>query len=181
MLAVRPLLALALLVAAVRPLHAPRAAAAGCANADARPAKTSRSALSRAVRCLVNAERRARGLPALGADGRLARAARRHGSDMVARRYFSHVTPEGADVHDRLRKAGYLKSGRSWAVGENLAWLGGSRATPRRIVRAWMGSPSHRRNILTGGFRGVGIGVVRNHPGGRGGATYVAEFGSRKP
>jgi uncharacterized protein YkwD len=43
-----------------------------------------------------------------------------------------------------------------------------------------MQSPGHRRNILTGRFRDVGIGVASGMAGEGEGATYVADFGRRR-
>ena len=44
---------------------------------------------------LLNATRAAHRLPPLRLDDDLARAARAHSADMVARRYFDHVSPSG--------------------------------------------------------------------------------------
>jgi uncharacterized protein YkwD len=43
-----------------------------------------------------------------------------------------------------------------------------------------MNSPPHRRNILTPGFRGIGLGIAVGSPRYRGqGATYTTDFGYR--
>jgi uncharacterized protein YkwD len=62
-----------------------------------------------AVICEVNVVRRAADRPALVAEPRLALAARRHARDMVRRGYFSHTTPAGRTMVDRLRAVGYLR------------------------------------------------------------------------
>ena len=62
-----------------------------------------------ATLCLINAERRARGLAPLTANARLARAAQGHAADMVARDYFSHFSPSGSSFTDRLRRVGYAR------------------------------------------------------------------------
>ena len=51
---------------------------------------------------------------------------------------------------------------------------------PRAIVRAWLGSPSHRRILLEPAFRVAGIGIAAGTPVAdvSGGATYTADFGS---
>lgn len=156
-------------------------AASPCPDADSLPGEASYAALGRATHCLANRERRERGLRALKGSKRLARAARRHARDMVRRSYFSHDSPSGAKFSSRLRRAGYVGAG-NWWVGENLAWGGGSRSTPRRIVEAWMDSPSHRANLLDRRFREIGVGVAAGVPVRRDygvGATYVHEFGFR--
>src|SRR4051812_25137546 len=55
-----------------------------------------------AVACLVNAERPSRGLRPLRRDSDLTQAASHHAADMVRRDFFSHVTPTGRSLHDRI-------------------------------------------------------------------------------
>ena len=155
--------------------------AQGCENVAARAGQVSEGALAASTVCLLNAERSERGLRGLRVNGRLSAAAQQHTSDMVRRRYFSHTSRSGNDMGDRIRSQGYLSGARSWMLGENLAWGSGERSTPRSIVRAWMDSPGHRRNILTARFREIGIGVVDQAPvrTGNRGATYTTTFGSR--
>lgn len=151
------------------------------AAASALPRKAAPWRLARAAVCLINRRRVARGLRRLRLSPRLSRAARRHTRDMVRRRYFGHVSRSGTDVVDRLRRSGYIRGDISWAVGENLAWGSGRRATPRLIVRAWMRSSGHRRNILSPRFRDIGIGVTPHAPvrTKRPAATYTTTFGAR--
>jgi uncharacterized protein YkwD len=138
--------------------------------------------LARAAVCLINARRARRGLPRLRINRRLSRAAKWHTHDMVRRHYFGHVSHRGRDVVDRLRGARYLGGRFSWAVGENLAWGSGSRGTPRRIVRALMSSPGHRRNMLDRRYREIGIGVIARSPVRTDlpAATYTTTFGVRR-
>ena len=179
-------LAAVLLVAAVSQLATLPAQASpgeGCQGADSRPDGASYGELGRATLCLVNRERRRRGLRALRSDRRLALAARRHAGDMVRHSYFAHDSRNGARFTSRIARAGYLRGVASWRAGENIAWGAGSRSTPRRVVRAWMNSPGHRANILNGGFRDLGVGVVAGAPVARRydvGATYVHDFGVRR-
>ena len=101
---------------------------------------------------------------------------------MVAHRFFSHSSPGGAGLLERLRRAGrYLDGARGFAIGENLAWGTGALATPREIVLSWMGSPGHRRNVLDRRFREVGLGIALGTPrAGGAGATYANQFGVRR-
>jgi uncharacterized protein YkwD len=129
--------------------------------------------------CVLNHERAHRNLPVLRVNGQLERAAEGHATDMVRRSYFSHVSPGGATMVDRLR-GGYVSAGRRWAVGETLAWGTGSRATPDDIVAAWLASPPHRRVVLGARYRDVGVGVAWGLPfADTAGATYAAELGAR--
>lgn len=174
------LAALAMLACSLA-LVAPAGASASCAGADARPGQAARTELARTTVCLVNNERSRRGLRRLSLDRRLSSAARAHTRDMVRRRYFAHVSRSGGDVVDRLNRVGYMRGARRWLVGENLAWGGGNRSTPRQIMRSWMHSPGHRRNILNPRFRELGIGVLGDTPveAGRVSATYTTTFGAR--
>jgi uncharacterized protein YkwD len=130
-----------------------------------------------AVVCEVNRVRDARGLDRLRRDRRLERAGASHARDMVRRGYFSHVTPEGETVSDRLRGAGYLDGRASWRVGETLAWGRRRMSTPAATVDAWMESPPHRRVLLNGRYREIGVGVAGGAPSGGAGTTFAAEFG----
>jgi uncharacterized protein YkwD len=131
----------------------------------------------RAVLCLHNAERRRRGLGPLRRRGTLRRAARRHARDMVRRRYFGHVSPNGADPVHRALGSGYRKA-RRISVGENiLTWAGTLSAAT--VMQKWMESASHRRDILRRRWRDVGIAVLRSCTSGARGLTLVVEFGRK--
>jgi len=134
--------------------------------------------VSRATFCLMNAERRKRGLPALKQEGRLAAASVGHSKDMVVKRYFAHASPSGPKLVARLRAAGYIPRVGRWVVGENLAWGAGLIARPKAIVAGWIASPAHRRNLLSPSFSSVGMGVVLGSPTGvAGGVTFTTDFG----
>lgn len=155
---------------------------AGCASSSANPHAVAYTAARSATLCLLNRERRKRGLRGLRYNRRLAKAAGRHAWDMVRRGYFSHDSLDGRDFVDRIMRTRYVRGGRGgWVLGENLAWGSGDRATPRSIVRAWMNSPGHRRNILNRRFREIGVALVLHAPEHNQGraATYVTEFGAR--
>ena len=159
------------------------AMAADCAKASAAPGEASHKQMARSTLCLVNAERRQRGLKKLKLNKRLSKAARRHARDMARKNYFSHTSLNGATFVDRIRRAGYLRGARSWNVGENLAWGSGALSTARATVRAWMRSRGHRRNILTAQWRQMGIGIAFDAPqnvGNRPAATYATTFGRKR-
>jgi uncharacterized protein YkwD len=99
----------------------------------------------------TNDARRRNGCPALTVNDRLVQAAHRHAADMASRGYFEHRSPSGDDAGDRVAATGYDWS----AYGENIARGQDSAA---EVVRDWMDSPSHRENILTCGYREVGVG-----------------------
>jgi uncharacterized protein YkwD len=154
-------------------------ASAACTSASASVNTASKRALVRATLCVLNVERGKHHLRPLRLNRKLASAARGHSGSMASRHYFSHDSLNGASFLDRIRRTGYLRGARSWNVGENIAWGSGRLSTPRAIGRAWMNSPGHRANILSGSFRAIGIGIAAGTPSGGGGATYTTDFGRR--
>lgn len=160
------------------------AAAAPCSNAQVVPTASNIAQVKSATLCLLNAERKRRGLGRLSSERQLTKAAQRFSASMVRARFFGHVSPAGTTLTSRVRRGtSYLRGRvRSWSLGENLAWGSGELASPRRTVRAWMRSSSHRRNILDRRFRHIGVGVVTGSPvraGGGRAATYTTDFGVR--
>ena len=154
----------------------PEAPTRGCAHAREAPGNDLRAA-ERATLCLLNAERRRRGLRALRPERRLRLAALRHSRDMVRRGFLEHVNPDGVGHAERIARAGYPLDATS-VSGENLASGEREASTPAVIVDGWMHSPGHRRNILRARFREIGIGIVPrwaedDAPGG----TYTTTFG----
>jgi uncharacterized protein YkwD len=100
---------------------------------------------------LTNDERREAGLEPLEWDAELSEAAQNHSESMASDDFFSHKTPEGASPFERMEDAGYEYS----VAGENIA---AGFQTPEAVVEAWMGSSSHRENILNPDFTEIGIG-----------------------
>jgi uncharacterized protein YkwD len=154
-------------------------AASGCAGASLAPSAEHAAEVHHATLCLLNQQRTSRGLPRLREQGSLTGVAKTYARLMVRQRFFDHTSPGGSTMAERIKRTSYLDDTHGWALGENLAWGSGSSATPAQIVRAWMRSAGHRRNILDAGFREIGIGIALGSPTGGAGATYVNEFGRR--
>jgi hypothetical protein len=133
-----------------------------------------------ALLCLLNAERRRRGLRPLRANARLARAARAHSRSMVRRRYFAHVGPGNTNPTKRLYAARYLPGGGRWAVGENIGFGTGAMTRPISIHQAWMRSTPHRAAMLSRKFREVGFGIYPGIPFQNRGATFTADFAATR-
>jgi uncharacterized protein YkwD len=119
---------------------------------------------------LVNADRRAAGLPALVESAALDRIATARAQDMAANGYFSHYRPGHSTlaVLELLRANGVSFS---W-YGENIIWESGQ---PAASIAAhfntwWMNSPEHRANILNTHYAHIGIGVVTS-----GSRVYMVE------
>jgi uncharacterized protein YkwD/uncharacterized membrane protein required for colicin V production len=112
--------------------------------------------IEREMWSLVNAERTRRGIPPLKWDDRLMKVARGHSQDMFKRGYFSHYSPEGKTVADRVTAVGL----KFTVVGENLALA----PTLTIAHQGLMESPGHRANILNKEFTSVGIGAIVARP-----------------
>lgn len=103
---------------------------------------------------MVNEERRKVGVGELTWAPEIVPVSRAHARDMWERQYFSHISPEGADVGDRLIAEGV----KFRIAGENLAMA----PTLATAHNGLMNSEGHRRNILDPEFGKVGIGVIDN-------------------
>lgn len=110
--------------------------------------------------CLMNAARAEEDHAAVHRDPRLARSALRHTRDMTERGYFAHRRKGGPTVLGRIRAAGYFEDARSGLYSENLGYAPPERATAASMHRAFSLSDSHRKTMLYGRFRDVGIGSV---------------------
>lgn len=101
---------------------------------------------------LVNIERVKVGAKPLVWDEGLAEVGRKHSADMFKQGYFSHFSPEGKDVGDRLEDAGidYTYAGENLALAPNV----------NRAHTGLMNSEGHRRNILDPAFGKIGIGAI---------------------
>jgi uncharacterized protein YkwD len=173
--------ALAVAVAALAAPAGARASAhdAPCPGADVVPTSGTIGVAAHATLCLLNNERAAAGLHPLTEAPGLTQPSAAYSARMVAENFFAHVAPDGATLTDRLEASGYIDPDGDWTVGENLAWGQGDLGTPRNIAIAWMNSPGHRTNILTGEFTEVGLGIVPGTPGDPSwGATYTTDFGA---
>ena len=116
----------------------------------------------------VNALRRRAGRVPLLRDPALDAVARAHSRDMARRGYLAHVDPEGRSPLDRLREAGI--SGFTLAA-EN-AGRSDRRDAVVEIVRGWVASPTHHRNLFLPAFNRTGIGVARGPEG----AIYATQL-----
>ncbi|MEV7342011.1 CAP domain-containing protein [Streptomyces sp. NPDC093544] len=120
------------------------------------------------VVALTNAERAAAGLRPLSVDPLLTNAAQAHSDDMVARAFYSHVSPDGTQPWDRAAAAGSTRR----TIGENIAC---GQRSPAEVVLGWMNSPGHRANILKPAFTHIGIGLAG---GGKMGTYWTQLFGA---
>jgi uncharacterized protein YkwD len=128
-----------------------------------------------AMYCGINIVRRAYGLHVVRGSTPLNRSSVMK-ADAVRRCGFSH-TPCGMAFSRTFRSAGYLPAR---AFGENLAWGQGEYGSPVHALQLWLNSPPHRKNLLGGRWRDLGIAFERGHMFGRDGvALWVMQFGRR--
>jgi uncharacterized protein YkwD len=152
-----------------------------CNDRTLEPSDANIAQLNAAILCLVNGERADNGLPALNHDTQLDQAATGMCGRMVGEHFFSHETPDGKTVVDRVEPTGYIPNSGDWVVGENLAWGSGALSTPQAIVNGWMNSPGHKANILAPDYKDLGLASCMGSPTttNSGGTVYVNNFGAK--
>ena len=117
---------------------------------------------------LTNKERKKRGLKSLKLDERLKIAARQHSNDMLKKKYLAHTS--SVEISKTPLQRTYNSGLPILGVGENVAENIGSSvpfllqnnpdSLVRLVMRKWMASPPHRKNILNPDFSHIGIGSV---------------------
>jgi uncharacterized YkwD family protein/spore coat assembly protein SafA len=102
---------------------------------------------------LTNQERQKNGLSVLQLDWQLSRVARYKSRNMRDIGYFSHRSPSYGSPFDMMKSFNvrYTKAAENIAAGQT---------SPRQVVREWMESPPHRKNILTGSYTHIGVGYA---------------------
>jgi len=108
----------------------------------------------------VNALRRSHGLVPLKLNNRLTAAADFHSKEMASKGIFSHESPDGSAFWKRVQRFYGSANYRYWSVGENLVW-----ASPdmdaKYALELWLGSPEHKKNLLTPRWREIGLSAVK--------------------
>ncbi len=114
------------------------------------------------VLALVNSERAKQNLKPLTLNEKLDTAADRYSKRMANGDFFSHTDREnGSTMVQRVNQTGY----RWTTLAENIA-VGQPNA--EEVVKAWMNSPGHRRNILNPKITHMGLGYFfKNQDGGQ--------------
>ena len=118
----------------------------------------------------TNVERRRQGLSPLAPSAALMKAAQLHAEQMARTKRLDHEL-RGARyprAEDRLRAAGY--AWQAWA--ENIA---SGQPTPEEVLRSWMKSKPHRKNILEASMSEIGVGFATD----RAGRTYWVQLFAR--
>lgn len=96
-------------------------------------------------------------LKKLTVNRKLMAAAQAHAEDMAGRRKMTHTGGDGSSFTERVKSRGY----RYFRTGENVA---AGRFSVDKLMKGWMDSPAHKRNIL-GGFSEIGVGLAVDEDG----------------
>lgn len=106
------------------------------------------------VYTLVNQERSEAGLSGLSRSSKLEKAALEKARDMFAKNYWAHYAPDGSTTPWQF----IISAGYSYKyAGENLAK---DFDTSAGVVAGWIGSASHKANMLNANYKDVGIATV---------------------
>ena len=131
-----------------------------CPRADAGPGDATKGQLRAALLCMINQARADAGKDRYRADAKLRRPAQRHTAVMLHKDCFAHKCRGEPRLDRRVRRSGYLKGAKAWSYAEST----GCDATATKMVEAWLEVRFHRKNLLSGRFSDVGIGVGKGAP-----------------
>jgi uncharacterized protein YkwD len=137
-------------------------AVAGTATASpSQPARkaVALSSLEQGVLADLNAIRAQHDLAPLRLSTALTTSAREHSQEMATKGYFAHESADGSAFWKRIKLVYPQGAMRYWSVGENLLWSSPD-VDPDGAMKLWMNSPEHRANILSPGWREVGISAL---------------------
>jgi uncharacterized protein YkwD len=132
--------------------------------------------VSAALAAEANRVRVQNGVQRLEVDPTLNRAATEYAAELAVRRVVDHAssTPGRETMTQRITAAG----GAWQRAAENLAKVRvpGEQVAPD-VIRMWLGSPGHSRNLLDRGMTRTGAGVARDP----GGYWYVVQLYTLPP
>lgn len=119
----------------------------------------------------TNQKRAENGVGTLSYSASLSEAARLKALDMLEDDYWAHISPDGTEPWYFFKSVGYSYR----YAGENLA-----RDFPdtNSAIEAWLASPSHRDNMLSGKYTEIGVAVVEGDLGGKDTTLIVQLFGT---
>jgi uncharacterized protein YkwD len=159
----RPLIALACALIALLPAAAPARAAS----------PTRLGPFASALLHELNHARAQYGLPPVRDDARMNDAARLHSRAMAA---------SGSVVHGQWSGRVAAASQHASSIGEVLGWLAPDdpRGEAVWLVRAWLGSPTHRPVVLGASFTRAGIGRTTGSINGELSAVYTVDFATAR-
>lgn len=101
---------------------------------------------------IINAERQKNNLPDLQIDEQLQNVAKLKANDIAQNNYFSHISPTYGTPFDMLKSHNISYK----TASENIA----GNSNIKSAFDAWIGSDSHKDNILSNDYNYTGIAVV---------------------
>lgn len=117
----------------------------------------------------VNEKRREAGVAPLTLDPKLTNSAQAYAEAIVRDNFFSHVSPSGQTLKQRIEASGYYmpffngtciggtSCVREYILGENLAQ---GQKTVDEVIADWLDSSEHRKAMLNPAFTDLGIGIA---------------------
>lgn len=130
---------------------------------DSADAATSLTTRRTQIDKLTDEARKKAGCKPLRISERLNTSAQRHAKDMSKHKFLGHTSSNGTTWIKRIKAAGYPYPG-----AENIAY---GRTSASAVMKAWLASPAHKKNITNCAFTRVGIGYVAS------GNYWVQDFG----
>lgn len=119
------------------------------------------------VRDQINQIRQQQGLQPLRQNEKLAQVARSYSRRMAEQNFFSHTSPSGDTMVERVQAAKIFY----FAIGENLFTSTNIPQPVPAAIEGWMNSQGHRENILRPEYRETGVGIWR-----RGNTYYFTQL-----
>ena len=99
----------------------------------------------------------------------LTRAAQKHADWMARKEAMSHRGEGFSSAGQRIKESGY-----HWSTyGENVAY---GKVSPQEVMRVWLKSRGHRRNITNSAYQEIGVGYAVSA---KGLMYWCVTFGSR--
>jgi len=123
-------------------------------RADDPPAKFELTKEEKKLLELTNKEREKEKLPPLKPNSLLFKIARAHSTNMAKQGKMEHVLDDKNPVQ-RLKESGYKYA----YFGENIAY---GQDDFDQLMKGWMSSEGHRKNILSKNFTEIGLGIARS-------------------
>ncbi|PIZ00236.1 hypothetical protein COY62_03685 [bacterium (Candidatus Howlettbacteria) CG_4_10_14_0_8_um_filter_40_9] len=137
------------------------------------PANVNDAQLAKNIVDLTNQSRTASGLGVVSGNTALEKAAYAKLTDMFQKNYWDHVSPTGTEAWYFIDSQGYDYK----YAGENLAK---GFYDANSVFNAWMGSSTHRANLLDNKHKDIGVAVGTGELDGKQTTIIVQLFGSQR-
>jgi len=121
----------------------------------------------------TNEKRAQNGVKEVVLNDTLSKAAEAKAKYMFEHNFWAHVAPDGTEPWDFIIGSGY----DYMYAGENLAK---DFQTSQGVIDAWMGSPSHKENLLNSNYDDIGFATVNGTLSGYETTLVVQMFGRKR-